>query len=192
MRALYCAPVGPAIFDPFREEAKRLGVVLDDRQVDLFIRYLDLLLVWNRKINLTAISEPSAILEKHFLDSLAIVPFLSSVGRLIDVGSGAGFPGIPVAIAEPRLEVTLLEATAKKTAFLRAAIHALGLSCKVVDERLESFASRHEGPFDYAVARATFPPREWLKRASGLLQEGGRAVVMTGREDLPPPGSGFV
>src|SRR5262249_23505604 len=159
----------------------RLGVKLEPRHLDQFRSYLDLLLSWNRKINLTAITDPEQVLDKHFLDSLAVAPLIPA-GRLIDVGAGAGFPGIPIAIVRPDLQVSLLESTGKKAAFLRTAIHQLGLSCSVLETRLE----QHQGPkFNAAISRATFAPSEWLERARPLVEPGGSIFLMMGREELP-------
>jgi 16S rRNA (guanine527-N7)-methyltransferase len=177
---------------PIREllmaEAGRVGVTLEGCAVDAFGRYLALLQAWNRKINLTAIRQPRDVVQKHFVDSLATVPLLPEAGRLIDVGSGGGFPGIPIAIARPALEVTLLEATGKKAAFLRAAVHGLSLACRVLESRVERVAGEEEGEFDVAVSRATFTPASWLEWGRRLVRNGGTVVAMTGRE-TPPPGA---
>ena len=170
-----------ANFERLREEAARLGITLESSHLDRFRSYLDLLLGWNRKINLTAITEPEQVLDKHFLDSLAAAPLVPA-GRLIDVGAGAGFPGIPIALVRPDVQVSLLESTGKKAAFLRTAVHQLGLSSSVLEIRLEQY----QGPkFDSAISRATFAPAEWLERARPLVQSGGSIFLMMGREELP-------
>ncbi|MBI5583762.1 MAG: 16S rRNA (guanine(527)-N(7))-methyltransferase RsmG [Deltaproteobacteria bacterium] len=97
-------------------------------QFDQFLTYLDLLLKWNRKINLTALRTPEDIISRHFLDSLLLLPYLPETGRLLDLGSGAGFPGLPLKIARPGLSIDLVEATAKKASFLKEAVRRLGLS----------------------------------------------------------------
>src|SRR3979409_337267 len=94
---------------------------LDAEQLKLRGRHVDLLLKWNKSINLTAITDPDEVVEKHVLDSLALAPVLPS-GSLLDVGTGAGFPGIPVAIARPELEVVLVDSVQKKVAFLKNAL----------------------------------------------------------------------
>jgi 16S rRNA (guanine527-N7)-methyltransferase len=170
-----------ANFERLREEAARLGITLEPGQLDRFRSYLDLLLGWNRKINLTAITDPEQVLDKHFLDSLAAAPHIPA-GRLIDVGAGAGLPGIPIAIVRPDVQVSLLESTGKKAAFLRTAIHQLGLSSSVLETRLEQY----RGPkFDAAISRATFAPAEWLARARSLVEPGGSIFLMMGREEAP-------
>src|SRR5262249_9742088 len=105
-----------ANFERLREEAAHFGLMLEPRHLDQFRSYLDLLLDWNRKINLTAITDPEQVLDKHCLDSLAAAPLIPA-GRLVDVGAGAGFPGIPIAIVRPDVQVSLLESTGKKAAF---------------------------------------------------------------------------
>jgi 16S rRNA (guanine527-N7)-methyltransferase len=169
-----------------REAASRFGVTLSDETLARFDRYAELLGTWSRSINLTAVSSGPGILSKHFLDSLSPLPFISSAGRLIDVGSGAGFPGIPIAVVRPDIAVTLVEAKGKKAAFLRAVLQALSLRCEVMDERLEAILGRDFAPFDYAVSRATFEPAEWLAYGQKLVRPGGAVLVMTGR--LGPPG----
>src|SRR5262249_7174836 len=151
-----------------------------------FSTYLDLLLRWNERINLTAITEPRAILDRHFLDSLVAASAIEGPGRLIDVGSGAGFPGVPIALVRPGLHVTLLEPTQKKAAFLRALLHALpGLAALVDQRRMEQIVQGTTARFDWAISRATFPPEDWLKEGAPLLRPGGTLMVMTGR-DRPP------
>jgi 16S rRNA (guanine527-N7)-methyltransferase len=154
-----------------------------------FARYLRLLDTWSRRINLTAIRDPEAILNCHFLDSLAVVPLLGPVRRLIDVGSGAGFPGLVLALVRPDLSVTLLEPRGKKAAFLRAAALAIGVRCEVVGSRLEDFAEQPIERFDAAISRAVLPPLEWLMRGRRLVGPRGATLVMTGRE-VPPRGFG--
>src|SRR6266851_9969029 len=99
---------------------------LDPEQLKLLGRHVDLLLKWNKSINLTSITDPDEVAEKHVLDSLAVVPVLPS-GSLLDAGSGAGFPGIPAAIARPALAVTLVDSVQKKVAFLKSALAELRL-----------------------------------------------------------------
>ena len=121
---------------PFEPEAARtllergtraLGLDLTAGQGEQFLAYLDLLLKWNRRINLTSLRTPDEIISRHFLDSLLLLPHLPETGRLLDIGSGAGFPGLPLKIVRPGLSVDLVEATAKKASFLKEAVRRLGL-----------------------------------------------------------------
>ncbi|MCU0580238.1 MAG: 16S rRNA (guanine(527)-N(7))-methyltransferase RsmG [Desulfobacterota bacterium] len=107
---------------------RALGLELTAVQVEQFLTYLDLLLKWNRRINLTALRTPAEIISRHFLESLLLLPHLPETGRLLDIGSGAGVPGLPLKIARPTLSLDLAEATAKKTSFLKEALRRLGLS----------------------------------------------------------------
>ena len=144
------------------EGAARLGLNLDGEQVERFRSYYDELISWNEKVNLTAVMGWEAVQERHFLDSLAAGPALPATvlegsEGLLDVGSGAGFPGVPLKIGYPRIDVTLLEATAKKTAFLRHVVERLGLEgVEVVTGRAEEEAHRREmrERFGAVVSRA--------------------------------------
>src|SRR5262249_46372454 len=130
--------------------AAALGVALDGTQVEHFARYRELLLDWNAtRVNLTAITDPAEVVTRHFLDSLTCllgVPleWRGRELRLLDVGSGAGFPGLPLALALPKWQVTVLEATGKKVRFLDAVIHELALAnARTVAGRAEEVA--HDG-----------------------------------------------
>jgi 16S rRNA (guanine527-N7)-methyltransferase len=170
--------VDPAISRALSEGAARLGVPLSPANAEQFSTYLALLLRWNERIKLTSVVRPGEVVEKHFLDSLAVAPALVGARTLVDVGSGAGFPGIPVAVVRPDLAVTVVESIQKKAAFLEAAKRELGL------RNVEVFAGRMERlveearRFDAAVSRATFSPAEWLARGEALLAPGGRLIAM--------------
>ncbi len=127
---------------------------LTNEQVAKFEKYRDLLLEWNEKFNLTAITDPDEIEEKHFIDSLLACNYIDfSKGRLLDIGSGAGFPGVPLAIANPKLKVTLLESNGKKVTFLNEVKTQLDLdNVTVVNGRAEDLKQRDY--FDFVTARA--------------------------------------
>lgn len=144
-------------------------------------RYRDLLLDWNRRVNLTAITSARGILIKHFLDSLTVLPHLASQGPLLDVGSGAGFPGLVVKLARPGLPVTLVEARARKVAFLEEARRQLRLSgCDVLHRHLRPGDPELAGRFGTVVSRAFTAPGPFLRLGRQLLAPGGRVVVMLG------------
>ncbi len=154
--------------------ARELGVALDSTQVDRLVEYLALLQTWNRKINLTAITEPRAVVELHFLDSLAVAPLVRDCETLIDVGSGAGFPGAVLAIALPSLTVTCIDAVAKKVAFLSTLKRTLTLKLEPLHRRDEAI----DRTFGAAVSRATWDPPEWLEHGAPLVAAGGRLIAM--------------
>ncbi len=169
------------------EGAAQMGVRLAPDQLRQLGRHVDLMLKWNKSINLTAIIDPDEVVEKHVLDSLAVVPLLPS-GSLLDAGTGAGFPGIPLAIARPELEVALVDSVQKKVAFLKNTLAELRLpKAKAYAVRLEGNPSREELPRVHAaVARAFAAPEEWLRLARHYVLPGGVAICMLGPSDAIP------
>ena len=170
------------------EGAAQMGVRLGPEQIKQLGRHVDLMLKWNKSVNLTAITDPDEVAEKHVLDSLAVVPVLPS-GSLLDAGSGAGFPGIPVAIARPDLEVSLVDSVQKKVAFLKSALAELRLPrVKAHAVRLEGDPSKEDLPRVHAaVSRAYATPKEWLPLAVQYVLPGGVAICMLGPSDECPP-----
>jgi len=158
--------------------AAALGLALADAQVATLERYLDLLEKWNRVYNLTAIRERGRMVTHHLLDSLAVLPYVRGP-RVLDVGSGAGLPGIPIAIASSTLQVTLLESNHKKSAFLNQALAELHLgNVQVVTERVESW--QPEARFDTIVSRAFAELGEFASLAGRLLAPQGVLAAMKG------------
>jgi 16S rRNA (guanine527-N7)-methyltransferase len=180
--------VDAARLKKIEEAAAQMGIRLDAEQLKLLGRHVDLLLKWNKSINLTSITDPDEVLEKHVLDSLAVVPVLPA-GSLLDAGSGGGFPGIPVAIARPELEVALVDSVQKKVAFLKSALAELRLpKVKAYAVRLQGNPSREELPRVHAaVSRAFASPEEWLRLAQQYVLPGGVAICMLGPADEIPP-----
>jgi len=156
-----------------------LGLNLSDRQVGALMQYLELLARWNRTYRLTAVTEPSAMISRHLLDSLSVLPVL--VGhRLLDVGAGAGLPGIPLAVARPDLSFVLLDSNGKKTRFMTHAAGRLGLkNVQVARARVEDYDG--EGGFDTVISRAFANLPEFVRLAGRLCAPGGRLVAMKGR-----------
>lgn len=135
---------------------------------------------WNARMDLTNIKEEEA-LERHYLDSLTALPYLPFGARVIDVGTGAGFPGMPLAIARPDLSVTLLDAREKRVAFLNAALARLkGVRAEAVHARVEIFAREHPEAYDIAVSRAVAPAPVLLEWMLPLLRIGGRCILWKG------------
>lgn len=142
-------------------------------------RYLDLLARWNRTYNLTAIRDPGEMVTLHLLDSLSMHAHMDGVSRLADLGTGAGLPGIPLAIARPGLEVTLIESNGKKARFLREAVRSLGLAnARVAESRAE--AVDMPGAFDAITARAMATLADIVAVGGHLLAPGGRLLAMKG------------
>lgn len=167
-------------------EAARLGVSLDAVAAERLDRLASELLRWNAKVNLTAITSPDEVLEKHFLDSLALVPHLGEARRVLDIGSGPGFPGLPVRIALPSVEVEVVDAVGKKVGFAKQMIASLGLfpGAKATQARLEGDPAR-EGiaVADVVVSRALMEVGPWLALATPYLAEGGRILAMLAQAD---------
>ena len=156
-----------------------LGLALAPGQVEALLRLVDELADWNTRMNLTAIRSPADMVDKHLLDSLAVLPRLNGLA-VADVGTGAGFPGLPLAIADPDRRFTLVEATGKKATFVRHATAMLDLpNVEVVQERAESY--RPGRPFDCVVARALGPLSEFIRVAGHLARPGGRLLAMKGK-----------
>ena len=164
--------------EPLGQGLAALGLKLGPGACEKLLAYLDLLQKWNRVYNLTAVREPDRMLSQHLLDCLAVVPHLSGAG-VLDVGSGAGLPGIPVAIAVPRLPVTLLESNHKKAAFLRQAAIELRLdNVTVVGERAEAWQTAQR--FDLVVSRALADLAEFIRLAGRFVAPGGALAAMKG------------
>jgi len=155
-----------------------LGLALGREAGTQLLEYLALLEKWNQVYNLTAIRDAEKMVSGHLLDCLAVVPYLSGA-RVLDAGSGAGFPGIPLAVAKPDIQVALLDSNHKKTAFLRQAVAELELkNASVVCERVESW--RPAEKFDCIISRALAEIAEFVSLSAHLLAPGGVLAAMKG------------
>lgn len=160
---------------------KELGIEISEAQQNKLLDYLDLLLKWNRVYNLTAISDHKSGVVRHLLDSLAIAPHIDGE-QLLDVGSGGGLPGIPLAIIYPDKRFTLLDSNSKKTRFLVQAKGELGLdNLNVVHSRIEEF--NPERPFDTILSRAFASLKDITTLTGRLLEEEGSMMAMKGQID---------
>ncbi len=170
----------------FRETLRRgievLRLPVDARAEALLERYADRLLAWNRRVNLTAVTAPAEVAEKHLVDSLALLPALGPARTLLDVGSGAGLPGIPLACARPGLAVTCCDSVAKKVAFVKAVAAELDLEVRGVVARAAGHPEREGLPrAEAVVSRALSDPERWVPLGARYLAEGGALLAMLGR-----------
>ncbi|ANF56414.1 16S rRNA (guanine(527)-N(7))-methyltransferase RsmG [Halotalea alkalilenta] len=160
----------------------RLGLELDADRRDRLLRFIALLHKWNRAYNLTAVRDPEAMIKRHLLDSLSIVPWVRGP-RVLDVGAGPGLPGIVLAIFDPSLELTLLDSNGKKVRFQRQAVLELGLAnVHPVHERIEAFTDAHG--FDQIVSRAFASLDDFIALSRPLLGAGGEWLAMKGRREV--------
>ncbi len=172
------------------EEARRLGIALEPAQLDLFRRYYRELSIWNARLNLTTIVEWEAVQVQHFVDSLTCLLLVPDEARhgpyaIVDIGSGAGFPGVPLKIALPQAGLALVESVQKKAAFLVHLVNQLGLErVRVYPQRAEEVARLPEcrEAFDLAVSRAVAPLAVLAEYGLPFLRVGGLLVAMKGRE----------
>ena len=163
--------------------AAEFGISLSEEMTAALMEYKDILLEWNEKMNLTAIEEDRDFITKHFIDSFSIAPFLTDTGSMIDVGTGAGFPGLPIKIVRPELNVTLLDSLEKRTGFLNMVIEALKLKgISAVHSRAEDAGSseKYREKFDVATARAVAALPVLLEYCLPLVKTGGVFIAMKG------------
>ena len=159
-----------------------LDITCSEKQTDAFMIYLSELKKWNRAYNLTGLKSDEDIIIKHFVDSLLFVKVMPDTQLLIaDVGTGAGFPGIPVKIIRPETEITLIDSSRKKTAFLRHITRRLELKrINVVQQRIENLDSSYKKKFDSIISRATFSIKEFLVIACPYIKDGGNLILNKG------------
>ena len=155
---------------------------LSKEACDKFVAYYDLLIDWNTRMNLTAITEPEEVVKKHFLDSLAALPYLEDGTKAADVGTGAGFPSIPLLIMRPDLSLTLVDSLQKRVTFLEEVLKTLDLSAECVHARAEDFGRdpRYRASFDATLSRAVASLPTLLELTVPLLRVGGKAYCYKG------------
>jgi len=167
-----------------RQLLEPFGISLTSDQIGQLIAYLELLLRWNKKINLTGIRDAPSCVRRHFGESLYLGCWVALDGRLLDIGSGAGFPGLCLKVIFPDLSVTLLEPVGKKRAFLKEVVRVCGMNCvEVRRERLKDFAGAPALPvYDAATARAVGHVEELIPLAARCLKAGGQLFLWLSRE----------
>jgi len=184
-----------------KEGLAELGFSYSEEQVKAFMSFLSELKKWNRVYNLTALKADEDIIIKHFLDSILYLKVIPSPHssplrvedsprrregkdeglKLADVGTGAGFPAIPIKIIRPVIDITLIESSRKKTAFLRHIIRVLKLNgVSILNKRIEDLGEDYEKTYDVIVSRATFKVKDFIKVASPYIKENGRLVLSKG------------
>jgi len=149
--------------------------------IEIFYQYMKLLLEWNDKINLTAITEEKEFIQKHFIDSLTIQHFIKENMKVIDVGTGAGFPGVPLKLVYPELEITLIDSIGKKVNVLKDVIYHLNLrKIEAIHTRAEDYAKEHRGIYDIAVSRAVANMNTLVEYLIPFVKVGGIILCMKG------------
>lgn len=165
-----------------REGALQYGVTLDETALERFDKYAEILTQWNSFMNLTAITEPEEIVKKHFIDSLILLNAVNipQGASVIDVGTGAGFPGVPLLIARTDLKITLLDSTNKRLEFIKAVLEATGLEAETVHMRAEEAGKNkaYREKFDFATARAVSNLRDLSEYCLPFVKKGGSFVPM--------------
>ena len=174
-------------FNSFKEEMRlnlsALNLDFSDEKLKKFFEFMKLLLKKNKVMNLTGITEPKEVILKHFIDSLTILKYINENGSVIDVGTGAGFPGIPLKIAEDSLEITLLDSLNKRINFLNEVIENISLDkTKTIHGRAEDFGQNAEyrEKYDVAVSRAVAPLNILLEYMLPFVKIGGKCICMKG------------
>ena len=165
--------------------AEEIGITLTAPVVESYLFYIEELKKWNRKINLTSLTTDREIAVKHFLDSLTVAPFLQGATQVLDIGTGAGFPGLPLKILSPSIELALLESSQKKCFFLRHIVRGLRLQgVAIVHGRAEDkkITERYARGFDLVLSRALADLPTSLQLALPYTKGGGRIVGMRGRQ----------
>jgi len=160
---------------------KQAGQVLTERQMDQFCEFGRLLVEKNQVMNLTAITEPEAVAQLHFVDSLTVLKAADCKGKsIIDVGCGAGFPGVPVAIAEPTAKVTLLDSLQKRMNWLSEILPGLGIDAAVVAARAEEYVAQHREQYDIATSRAVARLNILCELCLPYVKVGGKFLALKG------------
>ena len=158
---------------------------INNNQLEMFYKYMQLLLEWNKKINLTAITEEDEIILKHFVDSLTVLKYINENDKIIDVGTGAGFPGIPIAIMMPNAKITLLDSLNKRINFLNEVIKELGLkNVETIHARSEDCGKDmlYREKFDISIARAVANLSTLSEYLLPFVKLGGKVICMKGSE----------
>lgn len=163
---------------------KKFNIELTDEQINKFYIYCNMLIEWNRKMNLTAIKEPTEIAVKHFVDSCSVLNYvkIKKNAKVIDIGTGAGFPGIPLKILRDDLDITLLDSLNKRLVFLNEVAKELNLELNTIHSRAEDLGRQenHREQYDIAISRAVAPLNVLSEYSIPFVRKGGRFISMKG------------
>lgn len=163
------------------EKLNKINIIIEEEQIQKFYNYMNLLIEWNKKINLTAITEPKEIILKHFVDCITILKYIPDNVKIVDVGTGAGFPGIPLNIMNNMPKYTLVDSLNKRIKFLDEIINVLKLeNINTVHSRIEDFAKNNKEVYDVATSRAVAPLNILLEYLLPLVKVGGMCICMKG------------
>lgn len=169
---------------------QQLGLSVNPQAVEKLLQFSDLLLEKNKVMNLTAVTDPKEVVTRHFLDCAALAPHIGVGQTVLDVGTGAGFPGIPLAILCPGTQFTLLDAQRKRIDFLKEVVEELSLSNVMpVHARAEEFAALHRASFDLAVSRAVADLRVLVELTLPMVKKGGAFYAMKAADCMDEVGS---
>ncbi len=167
------------------KKAKKMQIELSNQQLEQFYLYMNLLLEWNEKINLTAITDPKEIILKHFIDSITIAPYLKNAQSILDIGTGAGFPGIPLAILENSKDFVLMDSLNKRIIFLQEVIQNIALTrVQAIHGRAEELGKEkeHREHYDLVTSRAVAKLNILLEYMLPFVKVGGRCICMKSQE----------
>ena len=171
--------------DRLKQGCEKIAVDITREQISVMAAHGAQLMLWNKKINLTAIVEPRAMAEKHFIDALAVQPFLGQEKRIMDMGTGGGFPSIPLKILNPRLDFVLVDSSRKKVNFLKHVIRTLGRkNIEAVHARVEDLAREdsHASAYDAVISRAFAGLEKFVGFSLPLLKPGGTIYALKGKQ----------
>ena len=169
--------------EKMNENLKQLNIQLSDLQIDQFYQYMNILIEWNKVMNLTGITDPEEIISKHFIDSLTVLNKIDKNDEIIDVGTGAGFPGIPIKIALPETKIVLLDSLNKRIKFLNEVIKILKLkNIETIHGRAEDYGKnkKHREVYDISIARAVAPLNILSEYLIPFAKVGGKCLCMKG------------
>lgn len=171
--------------EKMQEKSIFLNIHFSVKQTEQFFEYMNLLIEWNKKMNLTAIIEPEEIILKHFIDSMTILKNIENGAKIVDVGTGAGFPGIPLSIMKSDLKITLVDSLNKRLIFLQEVVHKLQLkNVEIIHARAEEFGQnkKYRENFDIATSRAVANLATLSEYLIPLVKVGGKVVAMKASE----------